>query len=90
VRFRKAARPATAETVNGPRTSEHAAEPLEGDATQNQPALQSVYDGRERVGHLLLRGKQGVEAFDANEVSLGIYPDLKTAADAVVSKAAAS
>jgi hypothetical protein len=29
------------------------------------------------------RGRQGVEAFDANERSLGIYPDRRTAAAAI-------
>jgi hypothetical protein len=79
-----------ADSANTGRAFERPAEGLESEATQNQPALQSVYDGRERIGYLLLRGKQGIEAFDANEVSLGLYPDVKTAADAVVSKAAAS
>jgi hypothetical protein len=32
---------------------------------------------------LLPRGKQGVEAFDADERSLGIFPDQKTAAAAI-------
>jgi hypothetical protein len=35
------------------------------------------------IGHLFLRGRSGVEAFDANTVSLGIYPDQKSAADAL-------
>jgi hypothetical protein len=82
VKRRKASARA-AESANTGRAFERPAEGLEGDATQNQPALQSVYDGRERVGHLLLHGKQGVEAFDANEVSLGLYPDPKTAAAAI-------
>jgi hypothetical protein len=34
------------------------------------------------IGFLLLRGRQGVEAFDQNTVSLGLFPVQKTAADA--------
>jgi hypothetical protein len=35
---------------------------------------------------LLLRGKRGIEAFDAANHSLGAYPDLKTAAAAISAK----
>jgi hypothetical protein len=45
--------------------------------------LLSVYSGRQLLGFLLPRGKQGVEAFDAADNSLGIFPDQKTAADAI-------
>jgi hypothetical protein len=72
-----------ADSANTGRAFERPAEGLESEATQNQPALQSVYDGRERIGYLLLRGRQGVEAFDADEVSLGLYSDPKTAAAAI-------
>jgi hypothetical protein len=41
-----------------------------------------VCDGRTCVGHIA-RGKHGVEAFDADDKSLGIFPDEKAAADAV-------
>jgi hypothetical protein len=43
----------------------------------------AVNDGRECIGFLILHGKQGVEAFDANTRSLGIFPDQATAADAI-------
>jgi hypothetical protein len=43
----------------------------------------SVYSGRTCIGFLLPRGRQGAEAFDANNVSLGLYSDLRSAADAV-------
>jgi hypothetical protein len=36
----------------------------------------------------LLRGKAGVEAFDADDRSLGVFPDMKTAAAAVSARAA--
>lgn len=40
------------------------------------------------IGFLLLRGRSGVEAFDQNTRSLGLYPDQKTAADAITIVAA--
>ena len=46
------------------------------------PSLATVYDGQTCIGFLLKRANS-VEAFDADEHSLGIFPDIKTAADAV-------
>jgi hypothetical protein len=45
--------------------------------------LQAVYDGRQCISHLLSRGKLGVEAFDANEPSLGIFSTTREGADAI-------
>jgi hypothetical protein len=47
----------------------------------------AIYSGQSCIGHLLLRGKAGVEAFDSDDQSLGIFPDTKTAADAVSARA---
>jgi hypothetical protein len=57
-------------------------------ATNNQtPATPqapvSVYSGHECIGRIACRGKLGFEAFDADERPLGIFPNLKRAADAV-------
>jgi hypothetical protein len=49
---------------------------------------QAVYDGRTCIGFLLPRGKAGIEAFDAEHASLGIYPTVKAAADAICARAA--
>jgi hypothetical protein len=43
----------------------------------------AIYSGQVCLGHILPRGKAGVEAFDADDKSLGIFPDQKAAADAV-------
>jgi hypothetical protein len=43
----------------------------------------AVYDGQSCIGHLLPRGPQGVEAFDACDRSLGIFIDQRSAADAI-------
>jgi hypothetical protein len=45
--------------------------------------IQAVYSGRVCLGRIVCRGKLGFEAFDADERSLGIFPNLKRAADAV-------
>ena len=43
----------------------------------------SVYDGRTCCGFLFCRGEHEVEAFDADNNSLGRFPSLKKAAAAV-------
>lgn len=43
----------------------------------------SMYSGQVCIGFLLKRGRQGVEAYDANCASLGIFPDQNQAANAV-------
>jgi hypothetical protein len=48
--------------------------------------MQVVHGGRLRIASLLARGKAGIEAFDADEHSLGIFSDTKTGADAVSSR----
>jgi hypothetical protein len=39
----------------------------------------AVYDGQQCIGHALSRGKLGVEAFDVENRSLGIFPSVKQA-----------
>jgi hypothetical protein len=43
----------------------------------------SVYSGTVCLGHLLNRGKLGWEAIDADDRSLGLYPDEQSAARAI-------
>jgi len=45
--------------------------------------LQALYDGRHCIGFLPMRGKAGVEAYSANDRSLGIFSDAKAATGAV-------
>jgi hypothetical protein len=47
----------------------------------------AVYDGRTCIGHLLNRGKDGIEAFDSADRTLGIYLNLKSACDAIARRA---
>jgi len=45
--------------------------------------LSSVYDGRICRGFVIARGKLGFETFDADQRSLGIFPNQKGAADTI-------
>jgi hypothetical protein len=45
--------------------------------------MQVIYDGARCLGFLYARGRDGVEAYDADQRSLGLYPTSKAAADAV-------
>jgi hypothetical protein len=87
---RKASRPAAAIAAREPRVvSEHAGEPLGGEANFDPCRCLAVYaDGNRCIGFLLPRGKSGIEAFDADTRALGFYPSLKSAADAISAKAA--
>jgi hypothetical protein len=46
--------------------------------------MRVVYAGNTCIGFLLERGRRGVEAFDADERSLGIFPSHHEAAEAVM------
>jgi hypothetical protein len=48
--------------------------------------LLSVFDGRICLGHLLNRGKTGVEVFSCDDVSVGVFADVPTAAAALSPK----
>jgi hypothetical protein len=43
----------------------------------------SVYDGRRYIGAIIWRGRQGFAAFDAEDRTLGLFPDQKAAMRAV-------
>jgi hypothetical protein len=47
-------------------------------ASATRPSL-SVYDGQTRLGYLVRRDN-GFESFDNNDVSYGVFPDMKAAA----------
>jgi hypothetical protein len=89
VRRRKAARPTAA--AREPHGSSQAGELRTQTLDEDQYAFQglAVYAGDpfHCVGHLLSRGRDGFEAFDADTRSLGTFPDMKAAADAVTAKA---
>jgi len=83
VRRRKTAPAETATTANDRRRNDLRGGETVPNASPDILSMQAVYDGQRCLGHLLLRGKQGIEAFDADDHSLGIYQTQRAAADAV-------
>jgi hypothetical protein len=51
-----------------------------------EPPMTTVIDRGRCVGFLLARGPVGVEAFDGNEFSLGLFPDEHAAVAAEKAK----
>jgi hypothetical protein len=80
--FRKGAGPATG--ASAPREARKARhkQPSKSSPQETQHWW-SIYVGRECLGHVVGRGRAGFESFDANDHSLGIFPSVKLAADAV-------
>jgi hypothetical protein len=60
---------------------------LASEALHDPTPMLSIYDGRRAVGFLILRGRAGVEAFDADGASIGIFPNHRDAAKAVTAAA---
>jgi hypothetical protein len=85
---RKARKPAT-EAVNRPHRGFSAGELENPEATFDPCKCLAVFAGQTCLGHLLARGK-GVEAFGRNDESLGIFPDQRSAANALSKAAVAS
>ena len=57
-------------------------------ASPKQPSnWLAVYAGRTCIGHALWRGKTGVEAFNVDDKSIGLFPTLKAATTALASLA---
>lgn len=87
MRHHKAPTPAAAEASRGRTGDDRLDEQIAREAIPQHQTLQAVTSGRTCIGHLLSRGKAGVEAFDAAGHSLGLFPTTKTAADAICAKA---
>jgi hypothetical protein len=85
----RARRPTAAVAAREPHGLFKAGELNDLEATLNPCTCLSVYlpgvggAGTVCVGFLVLRGRSGIEAFDANTRSLGLFPNQKAAADAV-------
>jgi hypothetical protein len=47
----------------------------------------AVYDGTTCIGHAIFRGKTGIEAFNVDDKSIGLFPTLKDATAALASLA---
>jgi hypothetical protein len=50
-------------------------------------SMVSVYDGRRCIGFVLAAGRDGYRAYDADEIALGSFPNMKDAAAAVSARA---
>jgi hypothetical protein len=74
VKARKAPGPATTKSRK----------PRRGDRFAGRIAADAI---KRCLGFLLPRGKQGIEAFNIDTQSLGVFPDMKSAADAVSAQA---
>jgi hypothetical protein len=51
--------------------------------TTERPNMIVVADGRTTIGFVMRRGPRGVEAYDADERSIGMFADVNAAATAV-------
>jgi hypothetical protein len=88
---RKATRPAADRSASEPRGVARAgkhnavATPAQSEKQELRPtALRSVFNGRTCLGHILSRGPLGFEAFDRDDVSLGVFATAEAAAFAIV------
>jgi hypothetical protein len=54
-----------------------------------QSSWAAVYDGRTCIGHTIARGRLGVEAFDRDDQSIGVFLSLTAATAALEQHAAA-
>jgi hypothetical protein len=86
MRHPKATR-AAAPRAHDPRRVDPLGGKIDAEAAPDIIAMQSVYVGSTCIGFVYLRGPQGVEAFDADCHSLGLFPDTKVAADMVTAAA---
>jgi hypothetical protein len=93
VQRRKRSKPATARAVNGLRRVDRFRHQITRSRKASKATPQArhlaVYDGRTCVGHLLMRGRAGVEAFDRDDNSLGVFASASDAANAVTTAAQA-
>jgi hypothetical protein len=59
-------------------------------APVKQSSWLAVYNGTTCIGHALWRGKTGVEAFNVDDKSIGLFPTLADATAALASLAVPS
>jgi hypothetical protein len=53
------------------------------DAIPDPIQMKAVYDGQQCCGFIYSRGPRGIEAYNADQISLGIFLTAKAAADAI-------
>jgi hypothetical protein len=59
-------------------------------AVKQSSSWLAVYNGTTCIGHALWRGKTGVEAFNVDDKSIGLFPTLADASAALASLAVPS
>jgi hypothetical protein len=52
----------------------------------NSPSVLAVYSGQQCIGHVIRRGRAGIEAFDIEGQSVGLFTTMHDAMTAVSSK----
>jgi len=57
---------------------------MSASAAKRSPTMITIIHGDNVAGFLLARGRQGIEAFDRDERSLGVFTDPQAAHDAVI------
>ncbi len=83
MRRRKAPGPKR-EVARGARRGDQSGRLISAEAIPDILSMQAVYAGGTRcVGFIYSRGRSGVEAFNRETESPGLYPNLKAAAGAV-------
>jgi hypothetical protein len=82
VAARKRGSPAGATTLGEAPTGNEGKRPSSASRETSQ-RLVSVTSGRICIGHIVCRGKLGFEAYDRDDQSLGIFPTLNRAANAL-------
>jgi hypothetical protein len=85
---RAKARRAATYKARDPRRIYQLGSQIDPQATIPDPiVMQAIYVGQQCLGFIYSHGRLGIEAFDSDTRSLGLYADRKAAADAVAKAA---
>ena len=85
---RKARSAATLKARDRSRSDQGLAAKIGADAIPDPIAMQAIHSGQQCLGFIYSRGRFGFEDFDRDTKLIVIFPDQKSAAEAVVTKAA--
>jgi hypothetical protein len=90
VRRSKASGSKRGSSAQGARRGDLLGRRIGAEATSTQSTCLSVFGGSRCISHLLLCGRQGIEAYDRDERSIGVFPDRQSAAAAIAARRGAS
>jgi hypothetical protein len=88
VKRRKARSAATLKARDRSRSDQGLAAKISADAIPDPFVMQAIHFGEQCLGFIYSRGRFGYEGFDRDTKSIGIFPDQKSAAEAVITEAA--